>query len=188
MQSPTVPVSWGELLDKIAILEIKRDRIHRPEALAHVKQEHRLLRRTGARVLRLAPIAALFAALKRVNEELWDIEDAIRAEEAGARFGRKFVRLARSVYQKNDRRAALKREINRLLDSELVEEKSYGEASWQPCVERQQPDAVSLDRERGERCGIAAERKDTVQAEPSRHDAADHVAMSDAKRRHGLGG
>lgn len=125
MRSPTVPVSWGELLDKIAILEIKRDRIDRPEALAHVRREHGLLRRAAARVLDRAPIVALFAALKHVNEDLWEIEDAIRAEEARARFGARFVQLARSVYQKNDRRAALKREINRLLDSDLVEEKSY---------------------------------------------------------------
>lgn len=125
MDSPAVPVSWGELLDKIAILEIKRARIERPEARANVAKEHRLLGGIGAPVLRREPVAALFLALKRVNEELWEIEDAIRREEALAEFGAAFVRLARSVYRKNDERAALKRRINLLLDSDLVEEKSY---------------------------------------------------------------
>lgn len=129
-ETPHVPVSWGELLDKITILEIKLARIDRQEARTNVAREHRLLSAIGDEVLRLGAVADAHAALKRVNEELWDVEDAIREEEARGQFGASFVALARSVYRLNDRRAALKREINRLLDSEIVEEKSY--ASFMP--------------------------------------------------------
>jgi biopolymer transport protein ExbB/TolQ len=79
----------------------------------------------GSDALRMSSVARLFRELKQVNEQLWQIEDAIREQEAEARFGSEFVALARSVYQTNDRRAAIKREINCLLESELVEEKSY---------------------------------------------------------------
>ena len=123
--APSVPVSWGELLDKITILEIKRERITRAEARDNVVREYRLLRGIGAEVLSRSGVAPLVAALKRVNEALWEIEDAIREEEAKRQFGTEFVRLARSVYQRNDERAALKREINLALESELIEEKSY---------------------------------------------------------------
>lgn len=125
LASPSVPVSWGELLDKMTILEIKRDRIGHPSARANVVREYEALRDHGAAALREARVDALFRSLKGVNEELWEIEDAIRAEEAEARFGPAFVRLARSVYQKNDERAAIKRRINEALESDLVEEKSY---------------------------------------------------------------
>jgi hypothetical protein len=125
LASPHVPVSWGELLDKISILEIKQARIARAEALANIAREHRALAAIGTDVLDVPGIADLFRALRHVNEELWQIEDAIREEEAAGQFGAAFVSLARSVYQKNDLRAAIKREINALLNSELVEEKSY---------------------------------------------------------------
>ncbi|MFL0585032.1 DUF6165 family protein [Sphingomonas olei] len=123
--APSVPVSWGELLDKITILEIKRDRIARAEARENVLREYRLLRGIGAQVLNRSGVAALVEALKRVNETLWEIEDAIREQEAARDFGAEFVRLARAVYQRNDERAAIKREINRALESDLIEEKSY---------------------------------------------------------------
>ena len=123
--APSVPVSWGELLDKITILEIKRDRIARAEARENVLREYRLLRAIGAQVLNRSGVAALVEALKRVNEMLWEIEDAIREQEAARDFGAEFVRLARAVYQRNDERAAIKREINRALESDLIEEKSY---------------------------------------------------------------
>lgn len=122
---PAVPVSWGELLDKIAILEIKRARIRLPEARANVEKEYRLLRALGATALQQAGIAPLYEGLRQVNEALWEIEDAIREEEAGTRFGEEFIRLARSVYLRNDERASIKRRINTLLASELTEEKSY---------------------------------------------------------------
>ena len=127
--SPAVPVSWGELLDKITILEIKQARIASPEARANVDLEHRQLRAVGAAALDEPEVARLFAALRRVNEALWEIEDAIREEEARSRFGAEFIRLARSVYRRNDERAALKRRINALLGSELIEEKCYAGVS-----------------------------------------------------------
>ena len=125
---PAVPVSWGELLDKMTILEIKRERIAAADARANVVREYEALRSVGAAALGQEGIADLFGSLRRVNEELWEIEDGIRAEEAGARFGQAFVALARSVYHKNDERAAIKRRINLALESELIEEKSYHQA------------------------------------------------------------
>jgi hypothetical protein len=126
--SPTVPISWGELIDKITILEIKRVRLSRPDARVNVEKELALLRVIGAPALASGDVAVLSRALRRVNEQLWELEDAIRKEEAKGRFGAVFVRLARSVYKRNDERAAIKRQINALLRSELVEEKSYAAA------------------------------------------------------------
>jgi hypothetical protein len=125
LTSPSVPVSWGELLDKITILEIKMERIQRPDALANVAREHQALSVAGGPVLQIPGIAALVVDLKHVNEALWEIEDAIREEEVAGTFEETFVELARSVYRRNDERALIKREINALLNSELVEEKSY---------------------------------------------------------------
>lgn len=123
--APSVPVSWGELLDKITILEIKRERITRAEARENVLREYRLLQSIGSKVLNRSGIAPLVRALKAVNEALWEIEDAIREQEAAREFGAEFIRLARAVYQRNDERAAIKREINLALESDLIEEKSY---------------------------------------------------------------
>ena len=123
--APSVPVSWGELLDKITILEIKRERITRAEARENVLREYRLLQSIGSKVLNRSGITPLVRALKAVNEALWEIEDAIREQEAARQFGAEFVRLARAVYQRNDERAAIKREINLALESDLIEEKSY---------------------------------------------------------------
>lgn len=125
-----VPVSWGELIDKIAILEIKSERIADAAKLANVRTELAAL--TDVRDANLpsdkrllADLAALTADIKKVNEALWEIEDDIRDCERDKDFGARFVELARSVYKTNDRRAALKRDINMLLGSALVEEKSY---------------------------------------------------------------
>lgn len=123
--SPSVPVSWGELIDKITILEIKLERLTDPAAIANVAREHALLIAIGGRTIEEEGVAQLVRDLKRVNEELWQIEDAVREHEARQRFEAAFIQLARSVYRKNDRRAAIKRHINRLLGSELMEEKSY---------------------------------------------------------------
>ena len=125
LPAPSVPVSWGELLDKITILEIKQDRIARADARANVAREHALLAGIGAGVLGQEQVAPLFERLKTVNEDLWEIEDAIRREEAARAFGTEFIRLARAVYVKNDERAAQKRAINVALESDLIEEKSY---------------------------------------------------------------
>ncbi|WP_222926942.1 DUF6165 family protein [Sphingomonas gilva] len=126
--SPSVPISWGELLDKLTILEIKRERIVRRDALANVEKELALLAARAVEVMEVAGVEPLVGKLKRVNKALWEIEDAIREQEAEADFGAGFVALARSVYKTNDERAALKRRINALLDSDLTEEKSYADA------------------------------------------------------------
>ena len=125
---PLVPISWGELLDKISILEIKRERIRDAAAQANVLNELRLLERAAEPVAGAAAIVALRARLKSVNERLWEIEDGIREKEREGDFGEAFVALARSVYQRNDERAAIKREINLLLGSDLIEEKSYADS------------------------------------------------------------
>lgn len=124
MTAVLVPVSVGELLDKIAILRIKAARIADPAKLANVTRELAALE--AARAVPDSPaLAAVEADLRRVNEALWDIEDDIRARDAAGDFGAAFVALAQAVYRTNDRRAALKREVNRLTGSALVEEKSY---------------------------------------------------------------
>ena len=121
-----VPVSWGELIDKITILEIKNARITSEEALVNVQTELQLLRgKADAIVSEKADVAALKVALSEVNEALWDIEDRIRIKEHMQAFDAEFIDLARAVYKTNDHRAALKKQINVLLQSQLVEEKSY---------------------------------------------------------------
>ncbi len=119
---PSVPTSVGELYDKMYILEIKAQRIQDPEKLVHVNKELTLLREIAAQ---FPADAALYKELKEVNEALWDIEDTIRIEESNKRFGDEFIKLARSVYVTNDRRAEIKRQINLASDSEIVEVKSY---------------------------------------------------------------
>jgi Family of unknown function (DUF6165) len=123
MTSPTIPVSWGELLDKIAILEIKTHRLRAPEARANAEHERDLLQQAAA-ALPFA-VAELQAALRAVNARLWRIEDRIREHEAGGDFGPGFVALARAVYRENDERGRIKHAINRRLRSALVEEKQY---------------------------------------------------------------
>ena len=121
-----VEVAPGELIDKITILQIKCERIADAAKLRNVRVELEVLE--AARDGATAPspeLSALTAQLKQVNEALWEIEDAIRDCEREQDFGPKFVELARSVYHSNDRRAALKRQVNELLGSKLIEEKSY---------------------------------------------------------------
>ncbi len=120
-----VPVAWGELVDKITILEIKSERIDDAAKLANVRTELRLLGERLGTVGEDATVARLHADLKRVNEALWQIEDDIRDCERDGDFGPKFIELARAVYRTNDRRMELKREINLALGSMIVEEKSY---------------------------------------------------------------
>lgn len=130
--APLAPVSWGELLDKITILEIKAERIAAPAARANVARELALLGAVADPVLPEPELAPLVEGLRRVNRALWEIEDALRAREAEARFDDGFVQLARSVYLRNDERAALKRRINALLRSDLVEEKCHAVAPALP--------------------------------------------------------
>ncbi len=121
-----VQTSPGEFLDKLTILEIKAERMHDAAKLENVRRELELLRETwAASPLSVRDVAAPVAALKGVNEALWDIEDRIRAKEAARTFDDEFVELARSVYRTNDRRAAIKRELNVALGSDILEEKSY---------------------------------------------------------------
>jgi hypothetical protein len=120
------PVSFGELVDKITILEIKAERIADAAKRANVQRELELLESTWAEhPASRVDIAALRTALKQVNERLWVIEDEIRIKEKQQAFDAEFIRLARAVYFDNDDRARIKREINLRLGSTLVEEKSY---------------------------------------------------------------
>ncbi len=120
------PVSYGELIDKITILEIKSRRIGDAAKLANVRNELDLLNATWANdAASHADIADERARLLAVNELLWDIEDRIRLKERAQAFDQEFIELARAVYFRNDERAAFKREINLKLGSQLVEEKSY---------------------------------------------------------------
>jgi hypothetical protein len=124
--APQVPVSAGELIDKITILEIKAQRFTNEAKRANVLNELDHLRAARQQAVPAsAKLDELTALLKVVNERLWDIEDAIRKCERSAQFEHRFVALARSVYKNNDERSALKRRINDLLGSPLVEEKSY---------------------------------------------------------------
>jgi len=126
LTTPLVPVSWGEMIDKITILEIKSERLIDPVKRENVFRELSALQKASAQAGRLpAGGGNLMVQLKAVNQSLWDIEDQIREQEASGDFGPRFIELARAVYQYNDRRAKLKREINLLTESELIEEKSY---------------------------------------------------------------
>jgi hypothetical protein len=126
----SVPVSFGELIDKITILEIKSAHIRDAGKLANVRAELDLLNATWAQnPAARTDIGTERARLKAVNETLWDIEDRIRLKEKAQAFDAQFVELARAVYFRNDERAAVKREINQKLGSQLVEEKSYANYS-----------------------------------------------------------
>jgi len=126
MKDILVPISPGELLDKITILRIKVARIGDAAKLANVRLELDLLEKTwrdcGCAAFDVTPDER---ALQQVNERLWDIEDRIRGKEAKQTFDREFIELAREVYVSNDERAAIKKRINLQLGSRLVEEKSY---------------------------------------------------------------
>ena len=123
--APLVPISWGELIDKITILEIKQARLAGETVLANVAGELDALTAIARPVLAGGQTAQLMAQLKTVNELLWDLEIGVRAKEAASNFDAEFVAWARAIYKHNDERAALKRQINLELKSELVEEKSY---------------------------------------------------------------
>ena len=126
MSELLVPVSYGELLDKIAILQIKSERMSDPAKLANVRNELAAAERTwAAHPASKQDISDLRADLKAVNERLWVIEDDIRLKEKSQAFDAEFVKLARSVYFENDVRAKIKKDINLALGSTYVEEKSY---------------------------------------------------------------
>jgi hypothetical protein len=123
---PRVPISWGELIDKITILEIKAERLHDPAAAANARAELSLLQNVLAGPpVPPAEVEALRAALGVVNRRLWDIENASRRKEATQSFDGVFVELARAVYHTNDERNRIRRQIDELLGSGIVEEKQY---------------------------------------------------------------
>lgn len=121
-----IPVSAGELLDRLSILRLKTERITDTAKLMNVRREHDALDAVRVAQITMTPQAdQLYAALCDVNGQLWDIEDDIRRCEHAGDFGNDFIRLARSVYITNDRRAELKRELSVVLGSLIVDEKSY---------------------------------------------------------------
>jgi hypothetical protein len=120
------PVSFGEVLDKITILEIKAKNIDDPEKQKNVINElDKLLETWNLSVTESKEISSLKSQLKKVNQSLWNIEDRIRVKEFHNEFDDEFIKVARSVYFENDKRADIKKEVNLLLGSELIEEKSY---------------------------------------------------------------
>ena len=126
MNEILIPISPGELLDKITILQIKAERITDPTKVANVEVELELLSKVwDESVASDDVITALSAELKSINETLWEIEDDIRDEERNRRFGERFIELARAVYVTNDKRADAKKRVNLHLNSNIVEEKSY---------------------------------------------------------------
>jgi transcriptional regulator of nitric oxide reductase len=130
MENIKVPVSPGEVLDKITILEIKSERISDPEKVANVRVELALLQETWAENIKDSDVIKdLHAELKEINEALWEIEDDIRDKERAKEFDEQFIELARAVYVTNDQRSQVKKELNLHLGSEIIEEKSYQDYS-----------------------------------------------------------
>lgn len=130
MKDILIPISPGELLDKITILRIKAARIKDLDKLSNVQNELKMLEKVwSAAVEQDDTIRQLTDELTTINESLWDIEDDIREEERHKRFGERFIELARSVYVTNDQRADAKKKINLHLGSAIVEEKSYQDYS-----------------------------------------------------------
>ena len=126
MNEILIPISPGELLDKITILQIKSERIADATKVANVKTELGMLEQVWRETVDDdEQIRALSSELKSINEALWEIEDDIRDEERNRRFGERFIELARAVYVTNDERANAKKKVNLHLNSSIVEEKSY---------------------------------------------------------------
>ena len=121
-------ISAGELLDKISILEIKIDKIKDKDHQVEINKEYKILKETkDLNIKTTAKIESLFSELKKINLNLWYIEDKIRICEKNKDFGKNFIDLARNVYLNNDKRAKIKSEINKLLDSNIKEIKQYAD-------------------------------------------------------------
>lgn len=130
MKNMQVPVSPGEVLDKITILEIKSERMADAGKVANVRSELAILQKTWGEYIREDEvIRGLHERLKKINEALWDIEDDIRDKERAKEFDERFIELARAVYVTNDQRSQVKKELNLHLGSEIIEEKSYQDYS-----------------------------------------------------------
>ena len=126
MKNPLIPISWGELFDKITILQIKSEKILSPASLKNIDRELKQLSLVFDKAFTENSLALKLAEeLKEINFKLWDIEDRIREKEKKKVFDNEFIQLARNVYIKNDQRSVIKRTINEAFGSELIEEKSY---------------------------------------------------------------
>jgi uncharacterized coiled-coil DUF342 family protein len=130
-QKITANISYGELVDKITILMIKSERITDPNKLRNIFKELHLLQETfNISIGNREDISELMQRLKEINEALWDVEDILRTKERIREFGDEFLQLARSVYKINDQRSIIKRSIDILLGSEIMEEKSYDSLTY----------------------------------------------------------
>jgi len=119
-------VSAGELLDKISILEIKLEKISDKSSLEQLKKEYKILKKNQNSTIKLeGKIKDLFKSLKNINLKLWNVEDKLRICEKNKEFGKEFIELAREVYFNNDKRSKIKSDINKALDSNIVEIKQY---------------------------------------------------------------
>ena len=120
-----IEIGIGELIDRLTILKIKMDEITDESKLVNIRNEYEFLLCIADKVETHPKTDKLLEELYDVNNELWDVEDELREMERQKSFGKEFIKLARSVYQLNDRRAAIKKEINQLHGSKFIEEKSY---------------------------------------------------------------
>ena len=128
MKIPLIPISWGELFDKLTILKIKLTKLKDKNALWNVKTEHdQLIKIYNKNFLQSSNAKLLISDLKQINEKLWDIEDKIREKERNKTFDEEFIELARNVYMTNDQRSSIKRNINEIFGSKIIEEKSYSD-------------------------------------------------------------
>ena len=126
MKIPLIPISWGELFDKITILQIKIENLQENNALKNVKTEYdQLYKIYNSNFLEDEKAKLLMVSLTQINKKLWDIEDKIRDKERIKKFDEEFIELARNVYFTNDKRSKIKRDINETFGSTIIEEKSY---------------------------------------------------------------
>ena len=126
MKNPLIAISWGELFDKVTILQIKSEKILSPDSLKNIDRELKQLRLTFDKAFKENSLALELAEeLREINSKLWDVEDQIREKEKKKVFDNEFIQLARSVYITNDQRSVIKKKINEAFGSELIEEKSY---------------------------------------------------------------
>ena len=126
MKIPLIPISWGELFDKITILQIKIENLQEKNALKNVKTEYdQLYKIYNSNFLEDEKAKLLMVSLTQINKKLWDIEDKIRHKERIKKFDEEFIELARNVYFTNDKRSKIKRDINETFGSTIIEEKSY---------------------------------------------------------------
>lgn len=124
--APVIPVSWGELIDKICILEIKKEKAVSEASKNNIVKELELLNKCISKDIKSnAQIIAWRLELKEINLNIWNVEDEIRAKEAAGDYRERFIELARNTYIFNDKRATVKRKINEILNSTIVEEKIY---------------------------------------------------------------